>query len=72
MDFPTEALAEQLTRMDSVREKRGVYIQYIKCAVFTHVCGFTVIYNRLIYGVLGFICQSGAIPVSGMCVVAKR
>lgn len=43
MGFSAEAIAEQLTRMDSVRERRGSYLQYIKCLYVPHLHMSTVL-----------------------------
>lgn len=65
LDFPALAIAEQLTRKDSVRGR----IYCSKCLLFNmddlrQLTGF--------HAVLGSVCQSDAIPVSGLCVVKKR
>ena len=67
MDFPAVTIAEQLTRMDSVRARIC-----FKCDTFLSL---HIDVSRLMFGfhgVSGSVCQSGAVPVPGLRVVPKR
>lgn len=68
MDFSAAAIAEQLTRIDSVRVSMSVISTLTNFAVVLH--GWLKA-DRAV-SVAGSVCQSGALPVSGLCVVAKR
>lgn len=67
MDFSAATIAEQLTRMDSVRAR--IYFKF-DTFLLLHIDVSRLKFG--FHGVSGSVCQSGAVPVSGLRVVPKR